>query len=106
MPRPLLALKPSPYLCTRPCGYGALHQRGVKNGTHRLPVLQNNRISQGNQSVRQNLSLRQTGCVDKHEFSIYIYIHLLTLYKLTPIGHIVYNFYHFLNKNTDGPVNN
>ena len=26
---------------------------------------------------------------------------------LTPIGHIVYNFYHFfLNKNTDGPVNN
>ena len=36
---------------------------------------------------------------DKHEFSIYIYIHLLTLYKLTPIGHIVYNFYQFLNKN-------
>ena len=36
----------------------------------------------------------------------YIYIHLLTLYKLTHIGHIVYNFYHFLNKNTDGPVNN
>ena len=23
-----------------------------------------------------------------------------------PIGHIVYNFYQFLNKNTDGPVNN
>ena len=22
----------------RPCGYGALHQRGVKNDTHRLPV--------------------------------------------------------------------
>ena len=21
-----------------PCGYGALHQRGVKNDTHRLPV--------------------------------------------------------------------
>ena len=37
----------------------------------------------------------------------YVYIHLLSLYKLTPIiGHIVYNFYHFLNKNTDGPVNN
>ena len=25
-------------LLTRPCGYGALHQRGVKNDTHRLPV--------------------------------------------------------------------
>ena len=36
----------------------------------------------------------------------YMYIHLLYLYKLTPVGHIVYNFYHFLNKNTDGPVNN
>ena len=30
----------------------------------------------------------------------------LSLYKLTPIGHIVYNFYQFLNKHTDGPVNN
>ena len=35
-----------------------------------------------------------------------MYIHLLSLYKLTPIGHIGYNFYQILNKNTDGPVNN
>ena len=26
------------YRKPRPCGYGALHQRGVKNDTHRLPV--------------------------------------------------------------------
>ena len=52
-------------------------------------------------------SSRKSSCSTKCKFTsntiyretricnIYIYIHLLTLYKLTPIGHIVYNFYHF-----------
>ena len=35
-----------------------------------------------------NQSIKQTQLV----------IHLLIMYKLTPIGHIVYNFYHFKTK--------